>query len=234
LTQAFPNFLSAYDVVITLTYIVSIAALIWLWRLGQDRMRFAPLDLVQTVRIWIVWAATSLTAMLIFETSIAISFAMQKADQAVTLISYGSVFLILSMLVAITVFSKMTRNDAVTVNANIAPDAGNLKLEQDARALLEDTKLYLDTELTLERLARRMHVPARSPSEAINQSQRMNVSQYVNGFRLKHAAQMLIESDVSVTKLSERSGFLTRSNFYREFERVYQQSPVDYRKSAKL
>lgn len=99
--------------------------------------------------------------------------------------------------------------------------------------MLIETQLFLDTDLTLERLARRLHVPTRAVSEAINQSQGMNVSQYVNGFRLTHAAELLKTTDLPVTQVTEQSGFLTRSNFYREFERVFAMSPSAYRKTSR-
>ena len=70
---------------------------------------------------------------------------------------------------------------------------------------------------------------ARNLSAAINQSKGMNVSQYVNGFRLAHAATSLRETQLSVTEIAALSGFLSRSNFYREFQRSYGQSPVTYR-----
>jgi AraC-like DNA-binding protein len=60
----------------------------------------------------------------------------------------------------------------------------------------------------------------------------MNMSQYVNGFRLDHAARLLRETNDSVTQVMSQSGFLTRSNFYREFQRVYRQTPAQYREGA--
>jgi len=51
----------------------------------------------------------------------------------------------------------------------------------------------------------------------------------VNGFRLAHAATLLRETQLSVTEIAALSGFLSRSNFYREFQRSYGQSPVTYR-----
>jgi len=87
----------------------------------------------------------------------------------------------------------------------------------------------LDPELSVQRLAKRMHLPVRSLSAAINQSQGMNVSQYVNSFRLEHAAGLLRDSSDSVIEIMSASGFLTRSNFYREFQRVYGQTPSEFR-----
>ncbi len=230
LMQIFPSYHTAYDVVIGLTYLGSIVALLVMWRMGQDRITLAPLELGRSIRRWMMWAAISLAVMVIFETSIAISFALQRMDQAVTLVSYGSVFLIFSLVAGIVIFANQSKADVERSASRGSQSSENVTLEQKARTLLEQTQLFLDTDLTLERLARRLHVPARALSEAINQTQNVNVSQYVNGFRLTHAADMLVQTNQSVSRVLERSGFLTRSNFYREFERVYQKSPVEYRK----
>ena len=93
--------------------------------------------------------------------------------------------------------------------------------------------LYLDTGLTADRLARRLHLPTRALSEAINQRQGMNLSQYVNGFRLRRAAHLLAQTDLGLAEVMAQSGFLTRSNFYREFQRAYGQTPVGYRRFAR-
>jgi AraC-like DNA-binding protein len=232
LMQVLPYYMSAYDVVIGLTYLGSIIALFVMWRMGQDRIVYAPLELARNIRRWMMWAAISLAVMVIFETSIAVSFALERMEQAMTLVSYGSVFLIFSLVAGIVVFAS--RSHAVAHSDVRGPiNADSVALEDRARELLQQTQLFLDTDLTLERLARRLTVPARALSEAINQTQGINVSQYVNGFRLTHAADMLVQTDQSVSRVLERSGFLTRSNFYREFERVYQISPAEFRKQAK-
>ncbi|WP_293451879.1 helix-turn-helix transcriptional regulator, partial [Planktotalea sp.] len=105
----------------------------------------------------------------------------------------------------------------------------NVRLEQDARALLISTQLYLEPDLSVQRLSRRLHVTVRALSVAINRTQDMNVSQYVNYFRMEHAADLLLGTDQSVAKVMAQSGFLTRSSFYREFQRVYGCSPAAYR-----
>ena len=105
------------------------------------------------------------------------------------------------------------------------------KLEQEARAFLMSSRLYLEPDLSVQRLARRLHVPVRDLSVAVNQTQGMNVSQYVNQFRMEHAADLLRGTDESVVKAMAQSGFLTRSNFYREFQRVYGVTPAAYRQS---
>ena len=97
--------------------------------------------------------------------------------------------------------------------------------------LLADRKLYLDPDLTLGRLSRRLGVPVKQLSAAINRSTGENVSRYVNGFRIEKACERLRAGD-TVTAAMESSGFNTRSNFNREFRRLTGQSPSAWREAA--
>ena len=232
LPQIIPQLRGGFDLFIGASYLFYAVALIRLWRKGTDRLTYAALGLTAGLRRWMLYAAGMLGIMLIFDTSIAISFALQRSEDAVWLVSLGSFISMLSLIAAIIVFSRVSHDGPVALPVPAQAGEAHVKLERDARALLTETRLYLDTDLSLERLAKRLHVPARALSEAINQTQSVNVSQYVNRFRLEHAAVLLRESRLSVTKIMEQSGFLTRSNFYREFERVYEVSPTVYRKQA--
>lgn len=230
LPQLFPPFRAGFDIVIGASYLFYCFALLLLWRKGADNLSFAPLGMTGGLRKWMLCAAIILGVMLIFDTTIAISFALQRSDDAVRLISIGSFISMISLIFAIVAFTKGAKVEPAAQSTSVALDDESIRLEIAAREFLKKSELYLDTDLTLERLAKRLHVPARALSEAINKTQSINVSQYVNGFRLEHAAELLKASNMSVTRVLEQSGFLTRSNFYREFERVFGQSPVAYRK----
>ena len=97
--------------------------------------------------------------------------------------------------------------------------------------LFEVTALHKETELNLRRMARRLGLPDRSVSRAINKTQNMSVSQFVNGFRIRDAAQMLRQSDQTILQVSLSAGFMTKSNFNREFARVMGQTPSQWRQS---
>lgn len=100
--------------------------------------------------------------------------------------------------------------------------------------LVRDERLFLDTGLTLGRLARRAGVPARRVSMAINRIRQQNVSQYINGYRIAEACRLLRETDKSVTSVMFDVGFETKSNFNREFRRATGVSPAEWRKTAHL
>lgn len=93
--------------------------------------------------------------------------------------------------------------------------------------------LHTDTDLNLRRMARRLGLPDRTVSNAINRQTGQSVSQFVNERRIQDACQMLQTSDMSVLQISLAAGFLTKSNFNREFSRVTGQTPSQWRQARK-
>ena len=135
--------------------------------------------------------------------------------------------------VIVAVSKRGGRMTAPVTVARTTSDPEAEALEARARTLLTESRLFLDTDLTVDRLAKRLTVPSRALSLAINQTKGVNVSQYVNDFRLDHAAALLVEGQGSVAEVMEQSGFLTRSNFYREFQRRFGVTPAAYREAEK-
>ncbi|SIO15028.1 helix-turn-helix domain-containing protein [Vannielia litorea] len=99
-------------------------------------------------------------------------------------------------------------------------------------AYMAERRPYLDPDLTLARLARRLGVPAKVLSTTINRATDENVSRFVNKARVE-AAQRALMGGESITNAMLSSGFNTKSNFNREFLRVAGESPSDWlRKQA--
>ena len=220
------------DLVIIGSYLFYATALFWRWWQGPDRLIHTRLDIVRNVHRWMLWAAILLTVILLLEGAISVSFAIEQTTRVGSLISYGSVLMILVLVGVLVVLPRFLREPRVTTRPSAEVDAETAGLEATAHDLLTSTKLFLDPDLSAQRLARRLHVPVRKMSNAINEARGVNVSQYVNALRLEHAAELLSSSDESVAAIMTQSGFLTRSNFYREFQRRYGQTPAAYRSSV--
>ncbi|MBB3772370.1 AraC-like DNA-binding protein [Angulomicrobium tetraedrale] len=97
-------------------------------------------------------------------------------------------------------------------------------------ALMTERRLFTDVDLDLGRLARRLGLPARRLSQAINRTHGVSVSHYVNGLRVNEAQRLLAGTDLPVTRVMLDAGFLTKSNFNREFRRVAGTSPSAWRR----
>lgn len=130
---------------------------------------------------------------------------------------------------------------ALALTPDIAPDPCPDLPEPDAETveaqaaliarlgeLLTRDRLYLDPDLTLNRLARRLHVPAKRLSEAINRQTGGNVARLINGMRIQAACEVLATGQ-SVTEAMLVSGFNTKSNFNRAFRIATGTSPSDWR-----
>jgi AraC-like DNA-binding protein len=88
-------------------------------------------------------------------------------------------------------------------------------------------KPYLDPDLTLSRLGRKLIAPAKNLSAAINRSKGENVSRYINRHRIEHACGLMLQG-IPVTSAMLESGFNTKSNFNREFLRLKMVSPSEW------
>lgn len=97
--------------------------------------------------------------------------------------------------------------------------------------LMADATLFRDPELTVARLGRRLGVPARSVSSAVNRVTGENVSRYINHLRVQHATHLLESTNLPVTDVMLESGFLSKSSFNTEFRRIAGNTPSDHRKA---
>ena len=95
---------------------------------------------------------------------------------------------------------------------------------QKVEHYMTERRPYLDPDLTLSKLSRKLGVPAKVLSSTINRATQENVSRYVNKARIDAARKSLLAGE-NVTSAMLSSGFNTKSNFNREFLRVTGKSP---------
>lgn len=132
--------------------------------------------------------------------------------------------------------SHAIESQAATVEEQVAYTAQDKQRDTAILAKLEvyvaSQKPYLDPDLTLARLARKLGVPEKQLSSAINKNTGENVSRYINAHRIHYAAA-LMQGGTSVTEAMFASGFNTKSNFNREFLRVLGVNPRLWLKSVR-
>ena len=100
------------------------------------------------------------------------------------------------------------------------------------QAFMETQKPYLDPDLTLSRLSRKMSVPTKSLSSTINLTTGENVSRFINNARIAAAQAAMLKGE-SVTNAMLMSGFNTKSSFNREFLRALGTNPSTWLKEAR-
>ncbi|WP_300030969.1 AraC family transcriptional regulator [uncultured Roseobacter sp.] len=223
---AFPALRGGIDLAIGLSYAVYATALLRLWRGGPDRMSQVPIGHVTALRRLMLTGAGLLVLTLVMDTAIALDFLRTGGANVTRLLSLASLFLI---VIFAGLMVHALRGPAGTEERG-ATDADRALVAR-AAACLQETRLFTDPDLSLTRLARRIAVTDRALSEAINRHTGANVSQFINGFRVQEAADLLRTTRDPVMRIGEQAGFLTRSNFYAEFQRVHGMSPGAWRKA---
>lgn len=121
-------------------------------------------------------------------------------------------------------------NDELVLSNEPTSDDAAVAMALDE--LMQSRQPYRDVDLNLNRLARKMGLPARQISNAINRVKAMSVSQYVNDYRVREACRLLGDTDEPITRIMFDAGFQTKSNFNREFLRVTGMSPKAWRAQA--
>lgn len=206
-------------------------------RLGPDRLtaaRFGDASLAGR-------AAMVAGGLLVFsgliDLAIALDFGLGDGSHAARLVSAGNLTLVPLIAWALVLMGQSALPaSSPDPSPEIVPRGSppdDERVLADLDRLLTETALYRDPDLNLDRLSRRLAVPARQLSGAINRKLGQNVSQAINGWRIREAMQLLAETDRQVTAIMFDCGFQTKSNFNREFRRVAGCSPSDWRRGAR-
>ena len=87
--------------------------------------------------------------------------------------------------------------------------------------------------ISLEDVGELVGMSASSVSRFFKQRTRHNFWDYLNGFRIDRAAQMMIETEHTISEISYACGFNNISNFNRVFRERIGTTPSDYRNKFK-
>lgn len=99
---------------------------------------------------------------------------------------------------------------------------------------MEKDKLFLDSELTLAKLAKKMNISSKQLSQIINQIENTNYSQYIAKYRVEQAEAYLKNPDYhnyKIAAIAFESGFNSISSFNITFKNLTNTTPIDYRES---
>lgn len=100
--------------------------------------------------------------------------------------------------------------------------------------IFETEKLYKDTRISLEGLARKLDVNRVILSQAINRVTRKNFNLFINEYRVKEAIKIMSDrksDNLTIDAIAFDAGFNDRRTFYRVFKKITGLSPSDFRKN---
>lgn len=101
--------------------------------------------------------------------------------------------------------------------------------------LMQNEKIYKDTELNRDLLSKRIGTNAVYITNAVRKyADGATVNEFINGYRLRHAASLLTNNpDLNINEVEYRSGFNSRATFNRCFRAFFGMSPSEYKAVSK-
>ncbi|ARN72665.1 helix-turn-helix domain-containing protein [Oceanicoccus sagamiensis] len=114
-------------------------------------------------------------------------------------------------------------------------DPEQLQIYRDRlQHLMETDKLYLESELTMPKLAARVNCSVNHLSQAVNAGFGMSFFDFLNRYRIEEAKLMLKNNDPQAQAILDVSfavGFNSNSAFYAAFKKATGQTPAQFRRT---
>lgn len=96
---------------------------------------------------------------------------------------------------------------------------------------MNDRQLFLQQDLNLRSLSEELNISDKKLSSLLNQQLETSFTDFVNGFRVQHfvdSARAGKLQQLSITGLANKSGFSSKTTFYRAFKKIKGCTPTDY------
>jgi AraC-like DNA-binding protein len=99
---------------------------------------------------------------------------------------------------------------------------------------MTEHQLFLHSNLTLPELAKHIASSPQYVSQVLNEYEGQNFFDYVNGFRIDFAKQLLANTSHSIIDITYASGFNSKSAFYKAFKKSTGLTPAQFRRNLAL
>jgi len=129
--------------------------------------------------------------------------------------------------------SLATQQQMENVNANenvnqLTGDNNVVRL----RSLMEQEQLYLNPDLTVEDVVKRLGTNTKYFSQMLHSEMHTSFSQLVNEYRVARAKDLLEHTDTKVECIGESCGFNSRQSFHRVFVKFTGSTPAEWRENC--
>ena len=133
-----------------------------------------------------------------------------------------------------TVQQMMQRQEQEQEKALSAPASASQQLYARLCQLMREQQPYTDSELNRDAVAQLLGTNYNAVAAAIHEfADGATLGEFLDDWRIRHAAALLRDSNDPVGLVGEMSGFASRSHFNTLFREKFKLSPTEYRKAAR-
>lgn len=102
--------------------------------------------------------------------------------------------------------------------------------------LIEEERIFLDPDLSLQKLSQLLHVHYNHLSQIINKHMGKSFNDYINSYRIEEARKKLadpVESQKTILEIAYDTGFYSKSVFNTAFKKFTGMTPTQYKKKVR-
>ena len=127
--------------------------------------------------------------------------------------------------------TRPTQTDTPEPMPEPSPQDNGTQLMAQISRLMEEEKLYLNSELKLSDVAVLLGTNSRYVADCIKRCHDCSFTLFVNQYRVEHAKQLMRQQpDAKVSMVAFDSGFATDTSFYRTFKAITGTTPKEWMK----
>lgn len=170
--------------------------------------------------------------------SVAIIWAAYGAAWWFNALPYLSGTFLFCFFIYVMLFIWLNRNKALSPekigkykNSILSKEQSKLYLEKLIN-LMENYKPYLNSNVTLSKLAGQLEITPHILSQVINENLQQNFFEFINSYRIKEVKCRLASqemSNITIASIAYECGFNSISSFNTAFKKTENQSPSEYR-----
>ena len=133
-----------------------------------------------------------------------------------------------------TVQQMLQQQEKEQEKAMSAPESASQQLYGRLCQLMREQQPYTDSELNRDTVAQMLGTNYNAVAAAIREfADGATLGEFLDDWRIRHAAALLRDSNDPVGLVGEMSGFASRSHFNTLFREKFKLSPTEYRKAAR-
>jgi len=122
------------------------------------------------------------------------------------------------------------RNSAKKYQRSALGSEQSDRIAAKINTVMETDELYLDANLSLQKLASYLAISPNYISQTLNETLSINFFDFVNQWRIEAAKPKIIANQDTVLNIALDVGFNARSSFYKAFKQETGQTPSEFRK----
>lgn len=131
--------------------------------------------------------------------------------------------------------SVVNESGTAVIENKLVPDDKLVEVKAQLNDLIAKEELYLDSELNLGKLAKKLNLSSHQLSYVINNGFNQNFYGFINKYRVEKAKKLLADKELdkySIIGIAFESGFNSKTSFNTTFKKLTGKTPSEFKRTC--